>query len=114
MRASSFARRGTSSILGSVVAAVVLVGCAGSPDQSSAEQPGGASASSRTSESAGGANVETVASGLEAPWSIAFDDETAAPFALMLQLRDFRAENLAAGHDPNPTAHRDVVDPSAN
>ncbi|MEU6643526.1 PQQ-dependent sugar dehydrogenase [Saccharomonospora sp. NPDC046836] len=52
-----------------LIAVAVLAGCTTTLDRASSTQPGETAGSS--------VNVTTIASGLEAPWSIAFDGETA-------------------------------------
>lgn len=58
----------------SLVAAVLLAGCTPEPDRS---PPGPPSAASGSSVPDDGPDLTTAASGLEAPWSIAFDGNTA-------------------------------------
>lgn len=69
MRTSTPARRRTT-VLAYATLVVLLAGCTASPDQSSSAQPDASPARS------GGFDISTVASDLDAPWSIAFDGDT--------------------------------------
>lgn len=78
MRRPSRVRRGVPALLGSLVtAAVLLSGCTTGPSQAPSGQSSETAASAQSGESSSSADVTTAASGLEAPWSIAFHDETA-------------------------------------
>lgn len=70
MRSSSLAGRGASALLVPVLAVALLAGCTNGSDPVPPGQTDETAASS-------GADVTTIATGLESPWSIAFDGETA-------------------------------------
>lgn len=77
MRTPLLVRRGAAAALTPLVAAVVLTGCASSSDNSRSGQPSSTSSASGPGERTSIGNVTTVASGLDAPWSIAFDGDVA-------------------------------------
>lgn len=77
MRTSSLNRRAASALAASLVAATPLAGCTTSPGTSPSGQPSATAPASRAGENSTAADdVTVVASGLDAPWSIAFDDQT--------------------------------------
>ncbi|WP_211096777.1 PQQ-dependent sugar dehydrogenase [Arthrobacter echini] len=69
---SFLADRSSVTVLISVLTMALLAGCTTNPEQSSSTQPNASS-----SVRAGEVDVSTIASGLDAPWSIAFDGDTA-------------------------------------
>ncbi|MFF4082721.1 PQQ-dependent sugar dehydrogenase [Streptomyces sp. NPDC001777] len=72
------AGRAASALLAPLVVSAVLAGCTSRPDASPSGQPSATPPASRPGESSTGADDGTaVASGLEAPWSIAFDGDAA-------------------------------------
>jgi glucose/arabinose dehydrogenase len=96
-----------SALLAPVVAAAVLAGCTPGPDQSPPERPSTPSAPSSPDQGAAGGSVTTVASGLEAPWSIAFDDGT----ALLSERDSGRVLELADDGPPREVGTVDGVTP---
>ena len=78
MRGPSLAGRGAPALLAPVVAVAVLAGCTTDPGQAPSAQPSESVASAQPGETtSSNTDVTTVSSGLEAPWSIAFDGGTA-------------------------------------
>lgn len=74
MKNPALARREASALLVPMLAAAALAGCAAGIEEAASEQPDAVSSSARSGDSL---DVTTFASGLEAPWSIAFHGETA-------------------------------------
>lgn len=107
MRKLSRVRRATRVLVSSVAVVALLAGCSNNSDQAPPEQSSRAPVSAEPGGSSSGKNVTTVASGLEAPWSIAFDGDT----ALVSERDSGRILELGDGDDPREVGTIDRATP---
>ena len=77
MPTAKWRTRGLPALASTLLVAAVSAGCASSPERPPVGEPSATSRASGSGESAVSGNVSTLASGLDAPWSIAFDGQTA-------------------------------------
>ena len=107
MRKPSPVWRATPVLLASVTAVALLAGCTNSSDQAPQDQSSRTPLSAQPGESSPSGSVATVASGLQATWSIAFDGD----IALVSERDSGRILELADGDDPHEVGTIDRATP---